>query len=67
MPAVNVNIEPEIIKWALSQTQKEKLGDKLMSHITQWHNATSLLFCFFVIIIAEISYHYTPSQKICSI
>ena len=31
MPAVNVNIEPEIIKWALSQTQKEKLGDKLMS------------------------------------
>lgn len=40
MPAVNVNIEPEIIKWALSQTQKEKLGDKLMSHITQWLNGT---------------------------
>ena len=22
MPAVNVNIQPEIIRWALSQTQK---------------------------------------------
>ena len=40
MPAVNVNIQPEIISWALSQTQEEKLGDKLMNHITQWLNGT---------------------------
>ncbi len=40
MPAVNVNIKPEIINWALSQTQKEKLGDKLMSNIAQWLNGT---------------------------
>lgn len=31
MPVVNVNIQPEIISWALSQTQEEKLGDKLMN------------------------------------
>ena len=40
MPAVNVNIQPEIINWALNQTQEEKLGDKLMNHITQWLNGT---------------------------
>lgn len=40
MPSVNVNIQPEIISWALSQTQEEKLGDKLMNHITQWLNGT---------------------------
>lgn len=36
MPAVNVKIRPEIINWALSQTQEEKLGDKLMNDITKW-------------------------------
>ena len=35
MPAVNVNIQPEIISWALSQTQEEKLGDKLMNNINE--------------------------------
>ena len=40
MPAVNVNIQPEIISWALSQTQKEKLGDKLMNNIVQWLDGT---------------------------
>ena len=40
MPAVNVNIQPEIIRWALSQTQKEKLGDTLMNNIIQWLNGT---------------------------
>ena len=40
MLAVNVNIQPEIISWALSQTREEKLGDKLMSNITQWLNGT---------------------------
>lgn len=30
MPAINVNIQPEVIHWALSQTQESKLGDKLM-------------------------------------
>ena len=42
MPAVNVNIQPEIISWALSQTQEEKLGDKLMSNIRQWLNGTKV-------------------------
>ena len=40
MPTVNVNIRPEIINWALSQTQKEKLGDKLMNNINKWLNGT---------------------------
>lgn len=40
MPAVNLTIQPEIIRWALSQTQEEKLGDKLMNNITQWLNGT---------------------------
>lgn len=34
MPMVNVNIQPEIIHWALSQTSEEKLGDKLMNNIS---------------------------------
>ncbi len=38
MPTVNVNIRPEIINWALSQTQEEKLGDKLMNNITKFMN-----------------------------
>lgn len=40
MPVVNVNIQPEIIRWALSQTQNEKLGDKLLNNIIQWLNGT---------------------------
>ncbi len=40
MPTVNVNIRPEIINWALSQTQEEKLGDKLMNNITKWLDGT---------------------------
>lgn len=40
MPAVNVKISPEIITWALSQTSKEKLGEKLMNNITKWLNGT---------------------------
>lgn len=40
MPTVNVNICPEIIKWALSQTQEDKLGDKLMNHIAKWLDGT---------------------------
>ena len=40
MPAVNVNICPEIINWALSQTQEDKLGDKLMNNITKWLDGT---------------------------
>lgn len=30
MPTVNVNVQPAIISWALSQTSEEKLGTKLM-------------------------------------
>lgn len=40
MPTVNVNIRPEIISWALRQTQEEKLGDKLMNNIIKWLNGT---------------------------
>lgn len=40
MPTVHVNIRPEIINWALSQTQEEKLGDKLMNNITKWLEGT---------------------------
>lgn len=40
MPTVNVKIRPEIINWALSQTQEDKLGEKLMNNITKWLNGT---------------------------
>ncbi len=40
MPAVNVNIQPEIIKWALNQTPADKLGDKLLSNIKKWLDGT---------------------------
>ncbi len=35
MPAVKVNIQPEIISGALNQAGEEKLGDKLMNNIAQ--------------------------------
>ena len=40
MPTVNVNIQPAVIKWALSQTQEEKLGSKLMENIKNWLDGT---------------------------
>ena len=40
MPTVTVNIQPEIISWALNQVQNEKLDDKLMNNIIQWLNGT---------------------------
>jgi len=40
MAAVKVNIQPEIIRWALSQVQEEKLVEKLMENIVQWLNGT---------------------------
>ena len=40
MPAINVNIQPEVIHWALSQTQESKLGDKLMKNIKHWLDGT---------------------------
>lgn len=36
MPAVNVNIQPAVIHWALSQTKEEQLGTKLMDNIMRW-------------------------------
>lgn len=36
MPAVNVNIQPAVINWALSQTKEEQLGTKLMENIKRW-------------------------------
>ena len=40
MPTVNVNIQPAIINWALSQTSEEKLGVKLMESIQHWLDGT---------------------------
>lgn len=40
MPMVNVNVQPEIIRWALNQTQEEKLGEKLLGNIANWLNGT---------------------------
>ena len=37
---VNVNISPQIIIWALNQTQEEKLDEKLMSNINKWLDGT---------------------------
>lgn len=46
MPTVNVNIQPEIISWALSQTSEEKLGSKLVENIKHWLAGTkSPTFC----------------------
>ena len=40
MPKINVNISPQIIIWALSQTQEEKIDEKLMDDIKKWINGT---------------------------
>lgn len=40
MPIVNVNIQPAIISWALSQTSEEKLGTKLVDNIKHWLDGT---------------------------
>lgn len=40
MPAVNVNIQPAVLQWALSQTAEDQLGAKLMNNIMQWINGT---------------------------
>ncbi|MDD3252904.1 MAG: ImmA/IrrE family metallo-endopeptidase [Lachnospiraceae bacterium] len=40
MPTVNVNIQPAIINWALSQTYEEQLGSKLMKNIRHWLDGT---------------------------
>lgn len=40
MPTVNVNIQPAIISWALSQTSEEKLGEKLVENIKHWLDGT---------------------------
>lgn len=40
MPTVNVNIQPAIISWALSQTSEEKLGAKFVENIKHWIDGT---------------------------
>ena len=40
MPTVNVNRQPAIISWALSQTSEEKLGTKLVDNIKHWLDGT---------------------------
>lgn len=40
MPTVNVNVQPEVIMWALRQTQEEKLGNKLLDNISKWLDGT---------------------------
>jgi len=36
MPSVSVNIQPELLRWALSQTDEDQLGTKLVNNIYQW-------------------------------
>lgn len=40
MPAVNVNIQPAIIKWALDQIDESQLGERLKNNIMQWLDGT---------------------------
>ena len=40
MKSVEVNIQPEIIKWALAQTPTAKLDEKFMNNITNWLDGT---------------------------
>lgn len=40
MPIINVNIQPDVISWALSQTKEEQIGTKLMNNIKQWLDGT---------------------------
>lgn len=40
MATINVNVSPEIIKWALSQTQEGKISQTLMNNITKWLDGT---------------------------
>lgn len=40
MPTVNVEIQPAILNWALSQTSEEKLGAKLAENIKHWLDGT---------------------------
>ena len=40
MSTVNVNVQPTIISWALSQTDEGKLGAKLLKNIKQWLEGT---------------------------
>ncbi len=42
MPVVNVNIQPAIISWALSQSDEVKLGDKLMKNIREWLDGSKI-------------------------
>lgn len=40
MPTVNVNVQPAIISWAMSQTDEGQLGTKLLDNIKQWLEGT---------------------------
>ena len=40
MPKVTVDINPNIINWALSQCDISRLGTKLMNNISKWLNGT---------------------------
>lgn len=40
MPTVNVNVQPAIISWALSQTSEDMLDTKLVENIKHWLDGT---------------------------
>lgn len=42
MPTVNVNIQPAILRWAVGQTDEEKLGAKLVENINHWIVGTKI-------------------------
>ena len=42
MAKVEVQVKPEIFNWALSQTSKDQLGEKLMADVEAWMDGTKL-------------------------
>lgn len=42
MPSIAVNIQPEIINWALKQTKEERIDAALLSNIHQWLDGTKV-------------------------
>lgn len=42
MASVKVKIQPEILKWALTQVNETQLGDKLLKNVMQWLDGSKL-------------------------
>lgn len=42
MPSIAVNIQPEIINWALKQTKEERIDAAMLNNIQQWIDGTKV-------------------------